>query len=151
MENYMDKYNSPEEFIRAEVLSNRGTDSVVLKEDLLKIAQRVTDEDLTRRSKAELFDLLAEKVGSEIYTMFPVGISSISIQLKFDIDHTAVKRLAKAGVIRVTGKHRFRAYGKSRYADIYSPYDYFRLTPEEIHAWLEEHPNHKRKEQITGE
>ena len=147
MENYMNNYDSPEAFIRAEVLSNRGTDSIVMKNDLLQMAQRVTDEALTKLSKAELFDLLVEKVGSEVYTMFPVGVSSFCFQLKFDIDHTAVKRLAKAGVIRATGRHRFRLYGKNRYADTYSPYDYFRLTPEEIHAWLEAHPNSKKKSQ----
>lgn len=145
MENYMNNYDSPEAFIRAEVLNNRGAVRDVTKNALLQLAQRVTGEDLTKLSKAELFDLLAEKVGSEFYTAFPVGVSSFCFQLKFDIDYIAVCRLVKAGVIRATGKLRFRLGGINTYVETYSPYDYFRLTPEEIHAWLEEHPNTKRR------
>lgn len=149
MENFMDNYDSPEAFIRAEVLANRGTQSVIFKEDLLSMAQRFTDADLTDLSKAELFDLLVEKAGNEIYEKLSVGVSSFCFQLKFDIDHTAVKRLVKAGVIHATGRQRFRKYGKYLFVDTYSPYDYFRLTQEEIHAWLEANPKKiRRKEEL---
>ncbi|MDE5772196.1 MAG: hypothetical protein K2I06_11325, partial [Ruminococcus sp.] len=48
-------------------------------------------------------------------------------------------------VIQITGKEQFRAYGKYCYADIYSVFDYFRLTKEDIHTWLAENPKGTRK------
>lgn len=87
--------------------------------------------------------------GNDAYTMFPVGVSSFNFQLKFDIDHTTVKRLARAGVIHVVAQKRFRAYGRYNYANLYSPWDYFRLTREEVQNWLEEHPVRKRRKTDT--
>lgn len=145
MENFMDKYRTPEEFIREEILKNRGTECVVFKADLIAELEVLTDKDLTNLSKGQLFDMLVEKKGKDAYTMFPVGVASISFQIKFDIDHTAVKRLMQGGVIKVTGKRRFRKYGRNCYADLYSPYDYFQLSRDEIHSWLEAHPPKKRK------
>lgn len=116
MENYMDKYTSPEEFIRAEVVANRGTDSIVTKDlliDKIRSTALEPDENLDKMTKVQLFDLLVELIGKKAYTVFPVGVTSIAYQLKFGIEHKDVKKMEKAGLITVTGHRRFRAFGKN--------------------------------------
>ncbi len=152
MENFMDKYSTPEQFIRSEVLSNRGTQNIISKQDLFEtVVNRpgMTPEsyDLcAKMSKAELLDRLVELDGMEAYKQFSCGVSSYSFQLKFGIEHEDVLKMAKAGFIEATGEVRFRKYGKYLYAKTYSPYDYFRLTPEEVHEWLAAHSRKKKKE-----
>ena len=137
-ENFMDKYSTPEEFIRAEILANRGTKNIADKAVLIWHLQQASDEDRDYSSltKAELFDRLVALLGEKAYTLYPVGVSSLSFQLKFGIGHKDVLKMAKAGFITATGETEFRMYGKTCYAKTYSPFEYFRLTPEEVHAWL---------------
>lgn len=145
-ENFMDKYSTPEEFIRAEVLANRGTKNIVDKDKLIWYLQDISDKDQNYRSlsKAELFDRLVELLGEKAYTLFPVGVSSYCFQLKFGVQHKDVLKMSKAGFITATGETEFRMYGKICHAKTYSPFEYFRLTPEEVHAWLDTH-SRKRK------
>ena len=137
-ENYMDRFETPEEFIRSEILANRGSNNIVDKSVLLEAVgwKALEGEDLSKLSKAQLFDRLVELCGNTVYTMFPVGVSSFSFQLRFGITHKDVLKLAKAGVITVTGERKFRKYGKYLYAKLYSAFDYFRLTREEIQKAL---------------
>lgn len=150
MENYMDRFSTPEEYIRTEILSNRGTQNIADKSELAHFIATDADEEkmLAKLSKDVLFDKLVELKGDEAYRMFPVGVSSYSFQLKFGITNADVKRMAQGGIIRATGKVRFRKFGKYLYADTCDPYAYFRLTAEEVHAWLKEHPT-KSKEEKT--
>lgn len=136
----MDGFATPEAFIRSEILANRGTNSVVTKEHLAHVAgwKAEKGESLNRKSKAELLDLLIEQYGEKAYSMFPVGVPSICFQLKFGITHPQVLKLAKAGLITVTGERKFHKYGKYLYAKTYSPYDYFRLTFRDVHKMLED-------------
>lgn len=138
-ENYMDRFTTPEEFIRAEILANRGSNNIVDKSVLLEVLgwRAGEGEYLRRLSKAELFDRIVDQYGSQAYAMFPVGVSSISFQLKFGITHNDVLKLAKAGILTVTGWRNFRKYGKYLYAKTCSAFDYFRLTPEEVHKALD--------------
>ncbi len=148
MENYMDKFSTPEQFIRAEVLANRGTQNIISKQELYEMVAYhpgAPKGDYTKMSKEELLDKLVEWDGVEAYKQFQCGVSSRYFQIKFGIEHKDVLRLAKAGFIKVTGEYRFRKFGKYLYAKTYSPYDYFRLTAEEVHNWLETH-SRKRKE-----
>lgn len=137
-ENYMDRFESPEEFIRSEILANRGSNNIVDKAVLLIAACQKSkeDEDLSKLSKAELFDRIVEQYGNAAYTMFPVGVTSFSFQVKFGITHKEVLQLAKTGVLTVTGERKFRKYGKYLYTKVYSAFDYFRLTPDEVHKHL---------------
>ncbi len=140
MDNYMDRFDTPEAFIRAEVLANRGTQNVIDKSKLRQIAdQQDPHGDHSQTSKAELFDLLVELMGQEAYHLAPVGVCSRSFQQKFDITHQDVLRMAKLGFIATTRMVRFWLYGKYRYANTYSPYDYFRLNAEDVHKWLRDH------------
>lgn len=146
-ENYMDQFSGPEEFIRREVLANRGTQNIIDKSDLLYMVAsnpEVQDRNLEELSKAELFDFLIELEGADACTKFAVGVSSHSWQLKFGIEHKDVLKMAKKGFIATTGEQRFWAFGRYCYAKTYSPYDYFRLTTEEVHAWLAANPRKKR-------
>lgn len=145
-ENYMDKFATPEEFIRHEVLANRGTKSIVQKGELMQEVMylpNAPEKDYDAMTKAELFDLLVELTGEKAYTLFPVGVGSYSFQLKFGVEHKDVLKMAKAGFIKATGEHEFRLYGRTRYAKTYSPKDYFRLTAEEVHEWLAAHSRRK--------
>lgn len=139
-ENYMDRFASPEEFIRSEILANRGSNNVIDKAELLTVLgwKAGDDERLDNLTKGQLFDRIEEQYGYKAYTMFPVGVSSISFQLKFGITHRDVLKLAKAGILTVTGERKFRKYGKYLYAKLYSPYDYFRLTTTDIQKHLAE-------------
>lgn len=145
--NYMSQFSSPEEFIRAEVVANRGTKSIVTKADLIWDVIRYTPPiaPLDRLSKEQLFDLLVSGLGDKAYRLYPVGVSSIYWQRKFDITHKDILKMAKAGFISATGETEFRLYGRTCFAKTYSPWDYFRLTPEVVHAWLADHASRKRK------
>jgi len=133
-DNYMDRFATPEEFIRSEILANRGSNNVIDKAELLAVVgwKAGEGERLDSLTKAQLFDRIVEQYGDKAYTMFPVGVSSISFQLKFGITHREVLKLAKAGILTVTGERKFRKYGKYLYAKLYSPYDYFRLTTTDV-------------------
>lgn len=43
-ENYMDQFNSPEEFIRHEICANRGTQNVIDKDGLVALARSFSIE-----------------------------------------------------------------------------------------------------------
>lgn len=145
-ENYMSRFSSAEEFIRAEVIANRGTKSVVTKTALANDAIYYgLSDDPDKFSKEHLFDLLVSGLGDKAYRLYPVGVSSIYWQRKFDITHKDVLKMAKAGFISATGETEFRLYGRTCFAKTYSPWDYFRLTPEVVHAWLADHAIRKRK------
>ncbi len=146
-ENYMSRFQSPEEFIRVEVTANRGTKSIVTKADLIWDVIRYTPpvKPLDKLSKEQLFDLLVSGLGDKAYRLYPVGVSSIYWQHKFGITHKDVLKMAKAGFISATGEIEFRLYGRTCFAKTYSPWDFFRLTPERVHAWLADHASKKRK------
>lgn len=145
-ENFMDKYSSPEEFIRAEVIANRGTKNVMDKEDLLNLLATTPDysDDFEKKTKAEIYDKLLAVMGKELYGFIPAGVSSWAFQMKFGITNYDVRKMAKHGLIKVTGKSEFRQYGRYCIADTYSPFDYFRLTTEEVHTWLAAHSRKKK-------
>lgn len=137
-ENYMDRFATPEEFIRSEILANRGSNNVIDKAELLAFVELKADDNerLDNLTKAQLFDRIVEQYGDKAYTMFPVGVSSICFQLKFGITNKEVLKLAKAGILTVTGERKFRKCGKYLYAKLYSPYDYFRLTTTDLEKAL---------------
>ena len=145
--NYMSQFSTPEEFIRAEVIANRGTKSIVTKADLIWDVIRYAPpvKPLDKLSKEQLFDLLVSALRDKAYHLYPVGVSSIYWQRKFDITHKDVLKMAKAGFISATGELEFRVYGRTCYAKTYSPWDFFRLTPETVHAWLADNASTKRK------
>ena len=148
-ENYMDQFETPEQFIRHEITANRGTQNVVDKKGLLELCEEHGIKAAKTMTKENLFDLLKETMSLEdIAACCNIGGSSKSMQIKFDISHDKVKRMARLGYIKVTGNHKVWLFGKCRYADTYSVFDYYRLTKEEIHEWLKANPKGTRKAKV---
>ncbi|MCM1230031.1 MAG: hypothetical protein NC489_07860 [Ruminococcus flavefaciens] len=148
--NYMDYFSSPEEFIRVHTTS-RSKYSVIDKDDLIWIAEQsygiTADKKMT---SSQILDMILEKTSLEEFSEhLDYGVRSNSFQQKFDISHDEVKRMARLGFIQVTGSMRVRLYGKWRNVNLYSVFDYFRLTKEAVHKWLEENPKGTKKKNIT--
>lgn len=144
--NYMSQFSGSEDFIRAQVIANHGNKSIVPKAALVNdVIHYKLHDSPEKLSKAELFDILVAGLGDRAYHLYPIGISSINWQNKFGIAHKDVQTMAKGVLIAVTGKVEFRLYGRTCFADTYSPWDYFRLTPEVVHAWLADKASTKRK------
>lgn len=126
-ENYMDRYSSPEEFFRGEILACRHGGCIVTSRMMIdKLIPKVGRINFNRLRKAQLFDLLLEHYGDEVYTMFPdVGVYAVSFQKKFGLTRAEVEQLAEAGVITVTGQKALK--GGVPYK-VFSAKDYFRLS-----------------------
>lgn len=153
MSNYMDQFESPEAFVRSEVVANRGTHNIVNRAELVDDVHLASsgNEDLSHATKAELFDRLVDLVGAKAYTMYPVGVSSRCFQLKFGITHREVLKMANAGFLKATGTSNFRMYGRACSAATYDPYQYYSLTTEEVHEWLDTHKRIQRKKKEDNE
>lgn len=146
-ENYMDQFNSPEEFIR-QICANRGTQNVIDKDGLVALARSFSIEvDEKKLTKDEIYLRMRKSVSVEdiVAHCQHIGVSSFGFQQKFGITHEEVKRMARFGFIKVTGSQRIRLYGKYRNTDLYSVFDYFRLSQEDVDEWLRMHPKGARQ------
>lgn len=147
VENYMDYYSSPEEFIRV-LCTSRSEYSIIDKDGLMEIAANDFSISVNRKmTKSQIYELILEKASLEEFAdmLCCCGVRSVAFQQKFDISHQEVKRMVRLGYIKVTGAERIRLYGKHCYVDLYSVFDYFRLTKEEVHKWLEANPKGTKK------
>lgn len=142
------KYRSVEEMIIGRISENRGAKNFINKSTLIAIAKEngidVTDNPI----KKDIAEKIAEVIGySELAIRANVGVSSKELQDKFGITNDDVKRMAKNEFFTIVGKESFQMYGKTRYANLYSPYDYFK-SKEEVDNWISEHPKRRshRKE-----
>lgn len=146
---YIEKFKTLEEYVRYQVNCNKGSESPVMKSELVDFAiSHGVEADIKHMTKDDIFIALKDKVTmEEIISKFHLGVKSYLFQQKFDITHEEVKRMARLGFIEITGSERFRAYGKDCYADLYNALDYFRLTPEEVKKWLIANPKGTRKAQ----
>ncbi len=137
---------TPEEMIITLIDQNRGTHNFIDKSRLIELALENGIEDVSDRMyKKDIAVALAEKIGyPELAKLASVGVSSLELQKKFGITNNEVKKMANAGFITVVGTESFRMYGKTRYANIYSPYDYFK-SEEDVINWLVDHPKGVRK------
>lgn len=147
-EKYMEQFNSPEEFIRHEICAHRGTENVIHKDALIAVAHSLGVEvDSKKMTKDEIYLQMRKSVSVEDIATHcqHLGVSSLSFQQKFGITHEEVKRMARFGFIKITGSRRIRLYGKYRNADLYSVFDYFRLSQEDVDEWLRMHPKGARQ------
>ena len=133
------KYKTPEELIIGKISENRGTQNFMNKSELIKLAQENNIDDVSDKNDKRIIAIkVAEKIGySELASKASVGVNSYELQKKFGITNNEVKKMADGGFITVVGKEQFRLYGKTRYANLYSPYDYFK-SEEEVINWLVE-------------
>lgn len=138
--NYMDYFSSPEEFIRFHVTA-RSKFSVIDRDGLIEIARSNGISIGRNVTKVKILNLILEKMSLEEFAgLLNCGVRSGSFQQKFGITHKDVKRMAQLGVIQVTGSERVRLYGKYCDVDLYSVFDYFRLTREAVYKWLAKNP-----------
>ena len=135
-----EKYTTPEDIIIYKIDQNRGTQNFIFKEELIQIAKENDIKDITNKmDKKAIAIKIADKIGYvELAKKANVGVSSKELQDKFGITNDDIKRMAKNGFLTIVGKEPFRMYGKTRYANLYSAYDYFK-SEEEIKQWLEDH------------
>lgn len=145
---FFDKEYTFDEWVRKEILKNKGTDNIALTKDLEKICEELNIQHENSMTKAELFDLLIEKgFSSEKFAdRFHVGVNSRAYQDTFGITNDDVKRLQKHGVLTVVNKERYRAFGKDCYAPLYDLVQICQLTPDAMQALLETYPKRKRKQ-----
>ena len=137
-------YKTPEEMIITLISQNRGTKNFIQKSELIEIAIDNGLEVNDKMYKKDIAVALAEKIGyAELAKLASVGVSSLELQKKFGITNNEVKKMEKGGFITVVGTEPFRMYDKNRYANLYSPYDYFK-SEEEIINWLVEHPKGRK-------
>lgn len=145
--NYMDYFNSPKDFIKWQVTSNKGKRNAIYKDSLIEIAQSNGIKVSQNMKKSEIYDLICEHISLEEFVKAcgNLGVHSNSFQQKFNINHQDVKRMARLGFIHITGTEHIRLYGKHCDIDLYSVFDYFRLTKEAVRKWLDKNPKCSRK------
>lgn len=150
--NFMDNFKTPEEFIRFQLTCHNA---LIYKKDLVKFARDNGARVNSRMKSLEVYNAVRDVMTLEELLdrlqLAGMGVSSYSFQLKFNVTHEEVRRMARLGFIEITGKSRFTAYGKLCTADLYSVFDYFRLTKEEVHGFLALNPKGTRKNKKTGD
>ena len=141
-----EKFPTPYDYIKRQIVANKGTQNSIMKDKLIELAKK--NGVLVEKSdtKEMIFVNLVEKMPLEdIVAECNIGIGSFAFQQKFGITGADVKKMAEKGFIKVTGKEYFRAYGQSLYANLYSVFDYYRLTSDEVHKWLQANTRKKKR------
>ena len=146
-----ERYKTPVEFVIAELSKNKGTQNNVMKcklVDKAKKLQIVFDEK--KVNKRELVEKIIAIIGVEaVAEEYGVGIRSCHWQQKFGISNADIREMATKGFIKITGQERFRAYGEYRLANLYSVFQYYQLSWEEIHKWLTDNKRNKTTSNLT--
>lgn len=98
---YFDKEYTFDEWVRREILKNKGTDNIAQTKDLEKICSEIGITHKNNISKAELFDLLLQAgFSSEKFAKrFSIGVGSHAFQDTFGITNEDVKRLERHGAL----------------------------------------------------
>lgn len=141
MKNYMDKFKTPEEYIRFVVLSEHPAQEGDFKKAMADLAAMSENghRELMKLPKDKLLDILIQVRGTQAYKSLCVGVSSLAYQLKFGITNEDVKLMAIGGLALIVGTEIFYKNGRKYHANVYDVYAYFRLTPEKVHDWLRTH------------
>ena len=144
---YFDKEYTFDEWVRREILKNKGTDNIAQTKDLEKICSEIGITHKNNISKAELFDLLLQAgFSSEKFAKrFAIGVGSHAFQDTFGITNEDVKRLERHGALTVVSKERYRAFGKNCYAPLYDLTEICHLTDEDMQALLKAYPKQVRR------
>lgn len=121
--NFMDRYSSPNEYIRAEICANRGPQNVMQKDTLLYLLEAAHMKADPKATKGELYDQLREKMTVEEIAARceHLGVSSRSWQLKFGFK----RRRPVYGFSRIHNRNRQSTVprlGAMREAPLYSSF-----------------------------
>ena len=130
--NFWGENLSVDEYVKAEICKNAGTQSLAFKEQLVLLCNSAGIECDEKKKKEEVFELLINNgfEYKQLAEMFGVGVSSQVYQAAFNITHKDVKRLQKKGILKKVGRYRFRAFGRYNYAPLYDVYQYAQMTDE---------------------
>ena len=139
-ENYMDSFETPEEYIRHQILKN-GHNSIITKKDMLKIIRENNiDFQITKPlayiKKQVLLDVLLTKLSYKDLSKY-VEVSRKSFCLKFGITEEEFKILEQVELIHKVIEHKRVSLadgGRSKWSQWsgYDVYDYYELTKETI-------------------
>ena len=130
---YFGKEYTFDEWVRREILKNKGTDNIAQTKDLEKIC-------------SEIDRLLQAGFSSEKFAKrFSIGVGSLAFQDTFGITHDDVKRLERHGALTVVSKERYRAFGQNCYAPLYDLTEICQMTDEDMQALLEAYPKQVRR------
>ena len=130
--NFWGENLSVDEYVKAEICKNAGTQSLAFKEQLVLLCNSAGIECDEKKKKEEVFEQLINNgfEYKQLAEMFGVGVSSQVYQATFNITHKDVKRLEKKGILKKVGRYRFRAFGRYNYAPLYDVYQYAQRTDE---------------------
>ncbi len=149
MENWIDlRFASAEDFIKFAICSRAKP--VIRKDKLLRMGESGGIEFPRNATKQEVLQALLDNnvTLEEIIKGELIGIGSIEFQKKFGISNRDVQRLAKAGFLKILAHKIVRFYGKCRKVPLYDAYQYFELTPEEVHAELAKCRRRKKNDSL---
>lgn len=128
---------TPYECLKKLICQNKGTQCAIMKEDLIKLAEKNKVNVKKSDTKEIIFVNLSKVMPiEEIAAKCNIGVRSIDIQRKFSITGAQVKQMASHGLFHVTGKERFYAYGRTITANLYSIFDFYKLGYDEVYNWL---------------
>ena len=135
--NFWGENLSVDEYVKAEICKNAGTQSLAFKEQLVLLCNSAGIECDEKKKKEEVFELINNGFEyKQLAEMFGVGVSSQVYQAAFNITHKDIKRLEKNGILKKVGRYRFRAFGRYNYATLYDVYQYAQMTDEAMSDML---------------
>lgn len=136
--NFWGENLSVDEYVKAEICKNAGTQSLAFKEQLVLLCNSAGIECDEKKKKEEVFELLINNgfEYKQLAEMFGVGVNSQVYQATFNITHKDIKRLEKKGILKKVGEYRFRAFGRYNYAPLYDVYQYAQMTDEAMSDML---------------
>jgi hypothetical protein len=143
-----------EEYITKEVLANKGNNSTVYKDNLVKMCEDRGIETKKSATKEQIYKLLIENGVSlhEFALENGIGVGSVVYQNAFNITHADVKRFERLGILKVVGHSVYRAYGDYQYAPLYDIIQFAEFTQEQMQELLEKYPKgYRRKATKTNE
>jgi len=145
MKNWMDRFNTADEYITYQILEH-DTPSIN-KSKLFHKAKSMGLPVRNYATKKETLEALLENniTLQEIIDGELIGIRPQYIQEKFGISRNDVYRLAQSGFLKIHAYKSERFYGKTLRVPLYDVYQFFELTPEEVHAELAKCKRRRRK------
>lgn len=137
---YFDKELTAEEYIRRQLTKNAGTDNLVMKQTLIDRCNELGVPVIVSMTKSDLLDQLvgAGVSWQQLAIDYGVGVTTFEYQREFGIDHAAVKKLERRGLITVVGKSRFRGFGRNNYIPLYDAFQFAGLTADQMAAMLDQ-------------
>lgn len=152
MKHYMEQFQSPEEYILHRICLNMGTKNCIAKARLLELAQENGILVSPDAAKVQIAQIVMREIGAEALAKEcqNMGVSGYNFQQKFGITRNDVTKLAEIGFLQVTGMEPFRAYGKQWYARLYSVWQYFSLTRQDIQKQLKMIQDRKNQQKPGG-